>query len=380
MAGDTTGPWKDLFNNLLIVDSLRGTHSTGAAMIDRFKNEMATVKAVGHPFNLIWSKEYQDLMKTSAKVYIGHNRYATLGKHTEDNAHPFLFETLVGAHNGTLEKASIKCLHNHDKYDTDSQALYSHMNEYGVENTIPLLEGAWALTWYDKIDNTINMIRNNKRPLHYAYSEDRCTLLWASEMDMLKMVIGRSYKKVKDDQWYVVPEDTHLKWEVPDSIAAKFDAPQMKELKGIPPRTTVFGYGRGGYSGGYYGHYGNNFRYDTYGDDDYSQYYRATDDKDKDKAKQDAKAAADNVFAFPRPQKRKDTTKFRPPYKDHKGKIINKKQFEELTACGCVFCGDNTIEWGEFIHPLKSLDSGDVFLCEACYNDEEIFDICVNLI
>ena len=365
LAGDTSGPWKDLFNNLLIVDSLRGTHSTGAASILRFKEEMRLAKAVGHPFNLIWSKEYVDLMKEPSKVYIGHNRFATLGKHTEDNAHPFMFDTVVGAHNGTLEKSSIRELYEYDKFGTDSEAIYSHINKYGVDATIPLLEGAWALTWYDKLDNTINFIRNNKRPLHYAYSEDHCTLLWASELDMLKMVIGRSYKKVKDDDWYVVPENTHLKWEIPNSIAGQFKAPEQKKLEGRA--TPVFQY-RGGY--GHYGH--NSYQYD-YTDEDYSTVFGYSDIDKK-------KKSDTNVVNFPYVPKRKDTAKFRPPYKDHNGKIINKVRFNGIVEQGCVFCGDDSIEWGEFIHPLKSLDAGTVFLCEACYNDDEIHEICVNVI
>lgn len=355
LAGDTTATWKDLFGHLLVVDSLRGTHSTGAAIVERFKNEIQMAKEVGHPFNLLWSQEYADMMKKSAKVIIGHNRYATLGKHTQENAHPFAFDNVVGAHNGTIDKWAIKDLHHWAKYDTDSEAIYATINEFGIEETVARLQGAWALTWFDKQKNTMNMLRNSKRPLYYAYSEDHCTLMWASELDMLKLVVGRSYKKVKDDEWYVVQPDTHLSWVIPDAINGKFEPPEMVERKGKALAPVVYHYG------GHHGAYGG----------DWTGY-----DSREDKPSGNVTYLADHKGG----KHKKDTKNFRPPYKDHNGKVLNKYNFETLVAQGCVFCGDNNINWGDFIHPLKSVDGNNIFLCKSCYEDDEIFEICENLI
>jgi predicted glutamine amidotransferase len=353
IAGDTSHTWKDIFTNLLVVDSLRGAHSTGSAMVSRFQDEIKLIKAVGHPFNLIQSEEYSKAIVQPARLLIGHNRYATLGKHTFENAHPFAFETVVGAHNGTLDKESIKKLYDHEKFDTDSEAIYATIDKYGIEATVPLLQGAWALTWYDRVDNTINLLRNNKRPLYYAYSEDRCTLMWASELEMLQMVINRSHKKVPKDGWYHLPEDKHFSWEIPDSIAKKFDPPEQVDRKGKVAPAVVYSYP---HYGGHHGAYG--------GYDDYDVYNKP-----------------------PAKKVKKDTKNFRPPYKDHQNRILNKQKFEELVHDGCVFCGkgipgskEGEINWGDFIHPLKSVDNKPIFLCAECYDDDEIFEICENLI
>ena len=37
VAGDVSGTWKDLFTELLLIDSVRGTHSTGAGFVGREK-------------------------------------------------------------------------------------------------------------------------------------------------------------------------------------------------------------------------------------------------------------------------------------------------------------------------------------------------------
>jgi glucosamine 6-phosphate synthetase-like amidotransferase/phosphosugar isomerase protein len=372
LAGDTTASWKDIFGHLLIVDSLRGTHSTGAALVSRPNGEMETAKAVGHPFNLLWSEKFDKMMKKPAKILIGHNRYATLGKHTIENAHPFMFENVVGAHNGTLDRWCIKRLHDYWKYDTDSEAIYSHMNKYGVEQTVPLLSGAWALTFYDKKTDTINMIRNSKRPLWYAYSEDHCTLLWASEPEMLKMVIGRSYKKIDPKDIFELPVDTLYSWKVPASITGKFELPEQKELKGDTYQPVSYPLGH--YSGGYgmYGMYGSNYRYD---DDD-----SAYGDNDVAAALKDDSNVVYHLNkhqSFKRKNKkvRVDTKKFRPPYKDAWGRTINKQKFNETVEAGCIFCGDNNIPWGKFIQPVKSTDGRTLFCCEECYEDDEMFDI-----
>jgi predicted glutamine amidotransferase len=368
IAGDTSSHWKDTFTDLLIVDSLRGAHSTGMAAVKRYQNEVGLVKQPGGPHNLIMDPEYKQSINPPVKCIIGHNRYATIGEHTIENAHPFAFPKVVGAHNGTLERASIKELYGNEHLGTDSAAIFSNINQNGLKDTIDKLRGAWALTWYDATKNTINLLRNEKRPLWYAYSKDRCTLIWGSEAGILDFVLKRSKVELENGEFYQLEVDHHFEWEIPDSISKKFGQPRKEEMKGPPPPPPVVHYYGGNWSP-YHGGHGN--RGGASGDNVLPFDRRTTT------TQHGGKRSTATTSAFDR---RVDTRRFRPPYKDHNGKIINKKEFNRITADGCVFCGNNNIMWGEFIAPIKTVESGGSFLCEECYNDEEVFELCKNII
>ncbi len=363
VAGDVSGVWKDLFNQLLLFDSVRGMHSTGAGLVKRFEGEMSAIKRVGHPFNLFHSDEYQDAMatKNTYKVLIGHNRHATFGAKTEVNAHPFKFADIMGAHNGTLDNHSVRDLVNYKLYDTDSEAIFATIQAMGLEATAPKLSGAWALTFYDKKTDTINFLRNSKRPLHYCYSYDRCTLIWASELEMLKYVIARSGKRVEQeevkaedgsitmvDRFFSANADTWYSWKIPDSVAKKFDLPTQTKAEGAEVKSNVF-----------FTDWKKNRDKTAYHGTNYT--------------KSDAKSsAAASPLEF---HSRLDTAKFRPPYKDTYGRVIIKKEFFPIVNEGCAICNEGGQAWGSFIHLMGHYTGYHTpYLCETCYNDETTYE------
>lgn len=361
MAGDT-GPFRDVFEQLLLFDSVRGLHSTGVGLVHRWDSNMTLIKRVGHPFNLFQAEEYFDAMrvKNSYKVMFGHNRHATLGEKTEENAHPFAFDNIMGMHNGTLKEYSVTDLYKYKDFGTDSEAIFADINKNGFDTTIKKLVGAWALIFYNKKKNTLNFVRNSQRPLHYCYSRDRCTIIWASELEMLKYVINRSGKPieqieengVKTDRYYTVPTDTLLTWDVPKSTNTKFDGPIQTEAKGgNPPASTTYVY-NGPFQGGarHVGHTATGTTTKITG-------HHGTDLP---------------VIPF---DKRRNTAKFRPPYKDGYGRTISKKEFFPIVGEGCALCGDSDQPWGKFIHVMGHYHGYHTpFICQACYDNENTYE------
>ena len=363
VAGDTSQVWKDVFYDLLVIDQLRGMHSTGVASVKRHQEEIIAAKAVGATSNLVVTEDFKKLMTFPSKCLIGHNRFATLGAHTTDNAHPFVFDNVVGTHNGTLDRWCIKNLHNHERYDTDSQSIFSHLNEFDLDEVMKHIQGAWALVWFDKRHDTINFCRNDKRPLFYCYSKDRCTLIWASEIAMLKFALDRHSQVPFEDEIYQVDKDTHMSWKIPRAINSKFAGPIKVEAKAAD---TFFEFRKdwGNYSYGYSPSRRSSFL-------DHSA----------------ANLRADNVVQLPLPltnpdntpagvlPRRISTADFRPPYKDHRGVVLNKPTVESYAADGCVYCGDTEFEWGDFLHFIgPDVDGRMMHLCKGCYEDDDVLE------
>ncbi|AXP07769.1 putative glutamine amidotransferase class-II [Sinorhizobium phage phiM6] len=134
-------------------------------------------------------KSLKGLMNsTGVDVLMGHVRHPTKGKRTVNNAHPFVFKSLVGMHNGTLKDKQYQ-----DDERTDSELLFVDIIHNGLIPTLRALDknSAYTLVIYDREKQVLRFTRNTKRPLSFAILHDRSVLYWASEADMLKLVLNR---------------------------------------------------------------------------------------------------------------------------------------------------------------------------------------------
>lgn len=197
---------KAIFTELLILSSFRGIHSTGVAAIDTADNETELLKVIGNPFNLFERQAYSSLSSNFKNVWLGHTRHATRGNITQWNAHPFEFNHIVGAHNGTIQNDYDlrKELKHKFGLESDSQVLFAHLAENGPEKTIPQVKGAYALTWYDRNEGLLYFIKNEERPLWFCYNEDKTTLWWASEWTMLDYILQarNNIELFRDEEGY----------------------------------------------------------------------------------------------------------------------------------------------------------------------------------
>lgn len=223
---------RDVFRQLLIVDSLRGSDSTGFFTVKG--NDVGVFKAVGDPYMAMESRAFDRELIKNSNILVGHNRYATTGKVNRKNAHPFDFEKVVGVHNGTLRnKYSLRDGHT---FDVDSEALYNSFNMVGADASIPLVEGAWSLVWWDKVEKELCFLRNDQRPMCVALSEDRKTMFFASEAGMLGWILARN--GVKHGEIKATAVDQLYKLKVKDEfegVATELPMLTMRKLEGKAP-------------------------------------------------------------------------------------------------------------------------------------------------
>ena len=214
-----------MVKRLLQLDTVRGPHSTGLFGATT-GGQCNTFKKAGTPWEMVEYKGWDEFWRNNHNVIIGHNRWATQGAINHRNAHPFTFDTLHGVHNGTLRNQYL--LDDAKDFEVDSENIYYHMARNGVADTVANLNGAYALVWYDSMDNTLNMVRNAERPMFFAYTEDDKTIFWASEAWMLTVsakhagiVLGQITELRKDIHMslHVKPQNIHKREAIkPDDI------------------------------------------------------------------------------------------------------------------------------------------------------------------
>lgn len=249
-AGDLNINHERMMRTLLILDSTRGEDSTGLVNIGKFMGaEVKIAKNVGDPFMLFDTKQYDKAMQGSQRVMIGHNRAATSGNVTKNNAHPFDHEGLVGVHNGTLRNKH--SLLDATNFKVDSDNLYHHIDKNGLRDAINVAQGAWVLVWWDKIEGSLNMLRNEERPFYTCSTADdkgepdfKC-IFGASEAWMLAVALSKH--NIKHSKIEQLDANTH--YSIPIANGGGIGKPTIVPME-APERAANFthtqGYGKVG--------------------------------------------------------------------------------------------------------------------------------------
>lgn len=198
----------DIFHDLLIVGQLRGTHSTGVAKIRKSKGKPLIHKVIGDPTCLFIEQSYEKMIKDEINEtlgYIGHNRFATKGDISKQNAHPFKHKNICLTHNGTVWETG-----GNKQLETDSEQITHLIAEKGIAETWEKIRGAAALVWWDSAEKSLNMLRNNERPLVFGRTTDG-RLFWSSEVGMLKWILQRKdFPKIEINKGFFTPKPNYL--------------------------------------------------------------------------------------------------------------------------------------------------------------------------
>jgi len=253
MAGDLKPQHSIIFRSLLLLNTSRGWDSTGVLRVPVSEEVGATsAKALGTPYDL-FNKSFmfdaKGLIDGSSKLLLGHNRYATMGGIGEDSAHPFTFDHITGAHNGTLRDWSD--LEGFATHSVDSKALLQHVSSKGIKDAWKSFSGAAALSWWDEEEKTLNLIRNKERPLHLAYADNKSIVIWASEEWMIKAALESSPNVKLDPPTKELANPFQLKENYLHTFKLDKEIPKLITVKNLEARVEVkknYGFKGGGYT------------------------------------------------------------------------------------------------------------------------------------
>jgi len=250
IAGDLAHKDEATMKRLLMFDYFRGPDSTGFAGIKKDGTTKIS-KVPSHPVDLFDMKSFGTACTGfNSTVFLGHNRAATRGVINTSNAHPYQFGDIIGAHNGTLDMSSYRALEQAvgEEYPTDSMAIFAAIDKLGIEETAPLLQGAWSLVWYDGKDKSLNFLRNKERPMWFGWGEGFDRLYWASEWPTIDASVRMSPTDIK---MYTEDKTGHKYWPTELDAWYQFDleelrkkkeempVPIVKTLKGKEPKPAV---------------------------------------------------------------------------------------------------------------------------------------------
>jgi len=175
-----------LASTLAVANSMRGDHSWGMFATER-DGRSKVIHKVGDiakvPGFAAWGR---------ASMVMAHTRFATVGKISVKNAHPFKVGNILLSHNGAV--------YNHDEmgkkysreYEVDSEHLAMHLNE-GKDTSE--LEGYGAIVWSDDRDpGRIYICRMLSGSMSVfgikASSGEQVGVAWSSDESHIKNALG----------------------------------------------------------------------------------------------------------------------------------------------------------------------------------------------
>ena len=192
----------------------RGYDSAGVFLASEGKSQL--VKAVGRIAELSAKAE-----GVEGDAGIGHTRWATHGKPTEDNAHPHRSETgrFVLVHNGVIENyLEIKeeyLAGHHFKGQTDTEIAAHLIGKFAEEDGLSTLEafkkalhiirGAYAFALMDAEDPSTIYVAKNKSPLLIGLG-DGYNMVCSDAMAMIRET--NQYMEIHDQELVIVKADS----------------------------------------------------------------------------------------------------------------------------------------------------------------------------
>jgi len=237
--GNVDAHWDDKYrgalSDLIFMDTLRGYDSTGILVVPKHKPKDTFIlkKAIPGPM-FLELEAYKRVLEAQRQpgIYLAHNRAATRGAVSDDNAHPFKVGHIHLVHNGSVNHHVLRTGIDHK---VDSAHIAHAIYTLGAASALPQVDGPAVLVWWDSKENSMNVARTKDRNIYWIFDE-KGTCWFASEREMIWAAAVRNHIGLIGE-FYNPPEYHHFKWMLGQSdnklgqiIKNKFD-----EYKYVPP-------------------------------------------------------------------------------------------------------------------------------------------------
>ena len=187
-------------------------------------------------------------------MLIAHTRSATKGSNIRKNAHPFQHKHITLTHNGTVDNPytwlPLPANSLPQEITVDSHKLCYALGELSEKESeqeiLEKLTGAYALVWHNARDGSLNIARNDRKPLYFAYVQKENTMMWASEYNALVYLMERNNLEIDDmpvypgiHKWYKFFIEDLRRTRKDKDLVRPFV--QQSKARGSPTGTAVSG-------------------------------------------------------------------------------------------------------------------------------------------